>query len=254
MTIAKTPSRLALAAFALSTIATASVSAPAIDIRSLPQSTRDAVVGALNKGDYDSLAKLLKTVSPAKVKTDVPQTDNSWEKLQGCGFYPQQTRLECTIEISEVTRVVRPLGPFGGQVGGWGSQENVDFCVNVIPVDFNPPGPYHLTLWMPIGRGSVIVHDQRPPASNYPVVAGPWDYAVYRDFDPIDGPRVELNGTYSTRTTTQAFTYEVKAILWWNQPLLGAYGPPGDDPAVSCNFVPVYGDIKTFLVRGDPIR
>lgn len=257
MTIQKIVRRVALAAIALSVTAfahAATPAAPAIDIRSLPPNVREALAGAINKGDYDTASKLMAALPAPKVATNVQMPDNSWETLQGCGFYPQQTRLECTVEISQITRVVRPAGPFGGPVGGWGSQENVDFCVNIVPVDFNPPGPYHLTIWMPVGRGTVIVHDQRPPASHYPVVAGPWDYAVYRDFDPIAGPRVALNGTDSTQTTSQAFTYEVKAILWWNQPLLGFYGPPGDDPAVSCTFVPTYGDIKTFQVRGDPIR
>jgi hypothetical protein len=250
MTIRKIVRRVALAAMALSATAVA-YAAPEADMRALPPDVRDAVVGALNKGDYDSAGKLLQNmpVSPPQAAT---KPDSRWETLKGCGFYPQQTRLECTVEISEpLVHVQRPFGPFGGPVGGWGSQENVDFCVNIVPVDFNL---YHMTIWMPVGRGTVIVHDQRPAALHNPVVAGPWDYAVYRDFDPIAGPRVALNGTDSTQTTSQAFTYEVKAILWWNAPLSAFVGPSGDDPAVNCTFVPVYGDIKIFQVRGDPIR
>ena len=256
--------RAALAGFAFGALGLfggLAQSGSAADLATLPPNVRTAVLKALRSGDYVTASRLVKNVplireaplARAIVQDTPPPPDTTWEDLKACGFYPQQTRLECIVEIKiPVERVIRsddvsvtPEG-FNGPLDGFGSQENVEFCVDMIPMDFGG-GP----IWMDVGRGTVIVHDQRPAAwANHPVT-GPWNYAVYRDFDPIAGPRIPLQFPSQTTVVTQsqAFTYRVMAILRWEPP----WGLAGAAP-LGCSTTPRYGDIATFLVRGDPPR
>jgi len=228
------------------TFLTAGLSAPA----HAAQDNREAaaakgrVFEALSRGDYEAAGKLAAAPQtralflPAPTKAAQPNTES--EALRNCGLYAQETRLECIIEIKQKTG-------YGGLVGQWGLVERVYFCANLWPVNWNPWG---LQSWMPLGWGTVVVHDESTvPGTN--AHNPPWYYSVYRDFDPIAGPRVSngVGGDFNQSITEvkNALTYQIKAILDARY--------PWEDPAVDCtNYVPPRGDIKIFQVRVDPIR
>lgn len=202
------------------------------------------VFEALGRGDYETAGKL---AGETKIKAHfLPAADKAapsnteYESLEACGLYAQETRLECIIKIKQ------KIG-YGGLVGQWGLVERVYFCANLWPVNWNPWG---FQTWMPLGWGTVVVHDESTvPSTN--AHNPPWHYSVYRDFDPIAGPRVSngVAGDFNQSVTQvkNALTYQIKAILDARY--------PWEDPAVDCtNYVPPRGDIKIFQVRVDPIR
>jgi hypothetical protein len=143
-----------------------------------------------------------------------------YEELKGCGFYPQETRLACVIEIKRT-------GGYNGNVGATGSMEHVYFCV-----DWNNNGTF--TQLESVGQGSVQMHDAPPGSPS-------WFYAVYRDINLFGGPRTSAGGPGAV-TQTNAPSVRVQATLSWN------FAPTG------CNYVPVWGNTVVFQVRLDPIR
>lgn len=171
-------------------------------------SDRQKISDALSKGDAGAAEKLLQSLKK-------PATGNpAFEEIKACGFYPQETRLECAIDIKQTT------GYGGGPLVG--SFEYVLFCVDL-------PN-FGLT---PVGLVTLPMHD----GSGNP----PWQYAVYRDFPPSDRLRTTLAGG-SVNTQTNIPAARARAILSWQ-------APPTD-----CNFVPVWGNVVNFRIRFDPIR
>jgi len=143
------------------------------------------------------------------------------EELLACGLYPQETRLECIIDIKEQSC-------YATTVDGSGAFEHVLFCVDWnADTNFSPAEV--------VGEVSVHVHDESNGQT------GPWKYAVYRDFTPPGGPRTDLGNT-TTTTVTIGPTYHARAILSYN-------AAPSD-----CDFVPIWGNVLDFDIRLDPIR
>ncbi len=179
---------------------------------------RTRISEALKKGDLAAAGKLLSAVSPQ----GAPAPGSVFfESIQACGFYPQETRLECVIDIKQ------PFG-YGGPVGAFGSFEFVQFCV-----DWDNDGQYNPAE--SVGAGIVHMHDEVLQATP------PWQYAVYRDIDPPGGLRTSLDGA-STTTISNGTTRRARAILSWQ-------AAPTD-----CNYSPVWGNIVDFRIRLDPIR
>lgn len=172
----------------------------------------------IETGDFATADKLLTSVQPSP---DIKGGSVYFEELESCGFYPQESRLECVIPIKQ------QFG-YGGPVGSFGSHEHVLFCV-----DWDQNGVY--TQNEVVGSGMVHVHDEAG------AVTPPWRYAVYRDIDPVGGPRTSNAGAV-TNTTTAGPTYKARAVLSWYAAL------------PNCNATPVFGNARDFQIRFDPIR
>lgn len=183
---------------------------------------REEISKYVEVGDFATAEKLLANVQPSPTAKD---GSVYFEELEACGFYPQESRLECIIPIKQ-------RYGFGGPVGSPGSHEHVLFCVNWD----NGPG---YTQNEVVGSGMVHVHDEAGAAGA--VVVPPWRYAVYRDIDPIGGPRTSNAGAVANTITTGP-TYKARAILSWFVPVL------------NCNATPVWGNVQDFQIRFDPIR
>jgi len=190
-------------------------------------SDRAKVLEALSKGDAAGAEKIVSELqthlqaAPAVPGLAPAPAPGSifFEELKSCGFYPQQTRLECVIEIKQT-------GGYGGNAAQTGTMEHVYFCV-----DWFAPSGY--TQVESVGQGSVNMYDGPAPVN----------YAVYRDFNVFGGFRTKPGGAgVLTTTTNPPNVFTVKAILSWN------FAPTG------CNYVPVWGNILYFRVRMDPIR
>ena len=188
-------------------------------------SDRKKVAGLIEKGETTEASKLMQELQPkTQDYNHILQSPNfnvRYEEIKACGFYPQETRLECVIEIKRT-------GGYAGPVGSPGSIENVLFCV-----DWNNNGAFDQSE--AVGIGSMAIHDESAGAQP------PWQYAVYRDFDPRGGVRTS-NGGNNTVTTTNGPTRKARAILSW------FVHPTG------CNFVPVWGNAVNFRIRFDPTR
>ncbi|HEX8130928.1 MAG TPA: hypothetical protein VF527_17640 [Pyrinomonadaceae bacterium] len=184
---------------------------------------RARVVEALNKGD---LARVEKLVAEASVKKNNLQPGPvgpvsgslSFEEIRACGFYPQETRLECVIDIKQNSG-------YGGPIETFGSTEYVSFCV-----DWNNDGLFQNTEL--VGQGNVVMHDG----------AGKTNYAVYRDINIPGGFRTRTTGPSTATTTTNAPILNAQATLSWVLPPTG------------CNFSPIWGNVFKFRIRLDPIR
>lgn len=150
--------------------------------------------------------------------------DTTYEALVACGLYPQETRLECIIEIKEATC-------YGGGIDTAGSFEHVLMCV-----DWN--GDSSFSPKEVVGEVAVQIHNESA------VFIPPWSYAVYRDFAPPGGVRTDLGNILGGFTTTTAigWTYKARAILSY------------DAAPTGCDFVPAYGNVLNFRIRMDPIR
>lgn len=179
----------------------------------------------IEKGDTTAAEKLLyelQSKSPENSHSAQPGNFHVFfEEIKACGFYPQETRLECIIDIKQ-------MGGYAGPVGSPGSIENVLFCV-----DYNNNGTFDLSE--SVGEGSVGIHDES--ANSRPL----WQYAVYRDFDPRGGLRTSNTGNVAT-TVTNGPTRNARAILSW-------FVEPTD-----CNYKPFWGNVVNFRIRFDPIR
>jgi hypothetical protein len=187
---------------------------------------RARVVEALGKGDVTAAEKIISDLQAQLQATPAlaaPSGSVVFEELKACGFYPQETRLACVIEIKQ------KIG-YAGLVGAPGSMEHVYFCV-----DWDNNGIF--TQLESAGQGSVQMHDDPQAVPPRP----PWSYVVYRDFNPFGGSRTSNNGA-TTTTISSAPTFRVKATLSWSA------APTG------CNYVPVWGNSLVFQIRMDPIR
>lgn len=185
---------------------------------------RAKVAGLIEKGDSAGATKLMQELQPKVQDYNhilQPNFNVFFEEIKACGFYPQETRLECMIEIKRA-------GGYAGPVGSPGSIENVLFCV-----DWNNNGAFDQSE--AVGIGSMAIHDESAGAQPS------WQYAVYRDFDPRGGVRTSNTGNVAN-TTTNGPTLKARAILSW------FVHPTG------CNFIPVWGNAVNFRIRFDPVR
>jgi|GEM_PF-3439473 len=121
--------------------------------------------------------------------------NTSYEEIRSCGFYPQESRLECVVEIK------RP-GGYGGPIGSAGTFEFVGFYV-----DFGGG-------WTYVGSGIVHITDG----------SGGTNFAVYRDWNPPGGLRTSNSGG-STTTTTSGPILKARARLQWAFPTTSATSP-----------------------------
>lgn len=176
---------------------------------------REKISEALSKGDLATAQKLLSPSANAVAEPSV-----AYEEIKACGFYPQETRIECVIDVK------LQFG-YGGPIGSFGSFEYVQMCV-----DWNRDGVF--SPLESVGQGIVHVHDD-------PMYNPPWQYAVYRDINPPGGFRTS-NGGNTTDTTTNGPTLRARAVLSW------AIAP------TDCNFIPIWGNTVNFNIRFDPIR
>jgi hypothetical protein len=138
----------------------------------------------------------------------------AYEQIQDCGFYPQETRLECVLRINQ------NFG-YAGPVGSRGSFEFVSFFV-----DFGIGMQY-------VGSGIVQMADGSAGTR----------FAVYRDFNPPGGPRTS-NGGSTAVTQTNGPILKARAILSWGVPT----------PSTNPNAQPVWGNVVDFPIRMMPIR
>ncbi|HEX6900220.1 MAG TPA: hypothetical protein VF789_10925 [Thermoanaerobaculia bacterium] len=198
------------------------------EIRPEPASdpNRSRIIEALNRGNLAEAEKLFSQFSNAPGKA-AAQSIKSFEEIAACGFYPQETRLECIVNI-------KSTGGYGGAPTGRATHEFVSFWV-----DWDCSGSYSADE--AVGLGIVHMHDE---VAGAPPV---WQYAVYRDIDPPGslsdkcfmrtGP-----GGNPVMTKTRTLTLNARAILSWFAPV------------TSFNSVPVWGNVVNFRIRLDPIR
>jgi hypothetical protein len=184
---------------------------------------RARVAEALYKGDLGSVEKPLAEALANKNNIQVGAAGPAngslvFEEIRACGFYPQETRLECVIDIKQ------NVG-YGGPIETFGSTEYVSFCV-----DWNNDGVFQTTEL--VGQGNVVMHDG----------AARTNYAVYRDINIPGGFRTRTTGPNTATTTTIAPILNAQATLSWVLPPTG------------CNFSPVWGNVFRFRIRLDPIR
>jgi len=188
------------------------------------ESERGRLSKMIEKGDTEGAVKILNELQSNQPKYNHNLQQNFhtfFEQITACGFYPQETRLACVLDIKQT-------GGYGGPIGSPGTIENVLFCV-----DYNNNGTYDQTE--SVGEGSVAMHDES--AGGKPN----WQYAVYRDFDPRGGLRTTNDGA-STTTKTAGPTLRARAILSW------FVEPTG------CNYQPFWGNVVNFRIRFDPSR
>lgn len=173
---------------------------------------------ALAKGDTAAAQKvILDLTANLKPATGavVPQWNVFYEEIRACGFYPQETRLECVIDIKQ-------QGGYGGPIGSFGSFEYVSFFI-----DWGNDG---FTFTDYVGSGIVNLTDGSARTN----------LAVYRDFNPPGGPRTSLGGA-STTTMTSGPIYNALAKLSWTLPSItpGAPVPWGNELQFRIRFMPI---------------
>lgn len=184
---------------------------------------RTRISEALSRDDHVTVEKLMaealaeqnsaEAVAPGPVHGSV-----AYEEIKACGFYPQETRLECIIDIKQ------NFG-YGGPLETFGSTEYVSFCV-----DWNNDTVFQPTEL--VGQGNVVLHDG----------SGKTNYAVYRDINIPGGFRTRTTGPGTASTITNGPILRARATLSWMF------------PPTSCNFTPVWGNVFNFRIRLDPIR
>ena len=173
---------------------------------------RRQVAEALAQGDNVAAEAII-----AEMSSDGTTGGNVfYEQIRSCGFYPQETRLACAIDIKQNFGYAGPIGSFG-------SFEYVSFFI-----DWNNNG-FQISDY--VGSGIVHITDG----------SGGTNFAVYRDFNPPGGPRTN-NGGAVTTTTTNGPIYKALAKLSWAVPVTNPGG------------VPVWGNDFFFTVRMMPIR
>ena len=177
---------------------------------------------SLAEGNLQTIQEVTDKLSEVK-----PSSITFWEEILACGFYPQESRPECIVEIKQ-------RRGYGGPIGAVGSFEYVKFCVDRNDNNRFEGNPI-LGSSESVGSGNVHMHDEvgdfKPP----------WHYAVYRDIDLPGGPRTTLDGS-NTATATDGPTLRARAILSW------FYDP------THCDYVPIWGEVVDFRIRLDPIR
>jgi hypothetical protein len=184
------------------------------------EQTRARIAEAVGKGDYTTVNKLFSDMAAKKAAASEAAVSGSvfFEEIRACGFYPQETRLECVIDIKQ------DFG-YAGPIETSGSTEHVYFCV-----DWNNNGVFEPTE--SVGQGSVVMHDN----------AAKTNYAVYRDINVPGMLRTTTSAPGVATTTTKALIFNAQATLSWVMPPTG------------CNFSPVWGNVFRFRIRLDPIR
>jgi hypothetical protein len=181
-----------------------------------PDDGRARVVAAIEKGDTVTAEKIMLELTPA-TPAGTPQDGSVfYEQIRSCGFYPQESRLACTIDIKQ------NFG-YAGPVGSFGSFEYVSFFI-----DWTGNG-FQTTDY--VGSGIVHITDG----------SGGTNFAVYRDFNPPGGPRTN-NGGPVTTTTTNGPLVRAQAKLSWFTPVTDPNGPL------------VWGNNFFFTIRMMPIR
>lgn len=182
---------------------------------------RGRVTEALGKGETDAANKLLSELASKKSNASAAAGPVGgsvfYEEIRACGFYPQETRLACVMDIKQ-------NGGYGGPIETFGSAEHVYFCV-----DWNGNGVFEQTE--SVGQGSVVMHDASARTS----------YAVYRD--------INIPGGFRTHTSPGAALTETRAPILNAQATLSWVLPP-----TGCNFSPIWGNVFRFRIRLDPIR
>lgn len=199
--------------------ANVSVSHAQIDEKSAAAS-RARIAAQIEKGDLSGAQKQIQELQYKMPKNNHPAQQDFhtfFEQIRSCGFYPQETRLQCTIDIKQ-------MGGYAGPIGSPGSTEYVYFCVDLRGAGLEPVGLVNLQM-----------HDES--GGSQPT----WQYSVYRDFNPLGGVRTSNTGNV-TNTTTNGPTRRARAILSW-------FVAPTD-----CNFNPFWGNTVDFRIRFDPVR
>ena len=181
---------------------------------------RARVADAVSKGDFNTVNSLLSDMAAKKAAALGGPVSGSlfFEEIRACGFYPQETRLECVIDIKQDVGYAGPIETFG-------STEHVYFCV-----DWNNNGIFEPTE--SVGQGSVVMHDGSAKTN----------YAVYRDINIPGGFRTFTSAPGVATTATRAPILNAQATLSWVMPPTG------------CNFSPIWGNVFRFRIRLDPIR
>jgi hypothetical protein len=209
-------------AFTLAMLFASSVS---VAQEQVPQEQREIRERFSALAERSASSEIVKLAEEVLKPQDEPIT--FWEEIKSCGFYPQETRLECVIEVKQ-------RGGYGGPVGSFGSFEYVHLCV-----DWDNNGVFDTFSGLgstdSVGVGMVHVHDES--AGERPS----WHYAVYRDIDPPGGLRTDFGGAQAA-TVTVGPTRKAKAILSW------LFAP------TDCDYKPIWGSALEFRVRLDPIR
>ena len=180
------------------------------------EESRMRVADALAQGDTVAAEQMIAELSAGQMSEPTTGGNVFYEQIRSCGFYPQETRLACSIDIKQNFGYAGPIGSFG-------SFEYVSFFI-----DWNNNG-FQTADYV----GSGIVHITDGSAGTA--------FAVYRDFNPPGGPRTN-NGGAVTTTTTNGPIYKALAKLSWAVPVTN----PGANP--------VWGNNFFFTVRMMPIR
>jgi hypothetical protein len=175
---------------------------------------RARVAEAVARGDSVALQRAY--VEVAQAKQGMPTFHVTYEELRSCGYYAQETRLECTIDIK------RPAG-YGGPIGSPGSFEFVSCFVD------HGGNAFQASDY--VGSGIVNVADGSAGTS----------FAIYRDFNPPGGPRTSNSGA-TTTTTTNGPIFRARCILSWSTPIINP------------NQTPFWGNVIDFRIRMMPIR
>ena len=184
-------------------------------VAQVPDPGRAKVLDLLSKGDTVSVEKLYGEMASSKAAA-VALGNTTFEEIRSCGFYPQESRLECIVDIKQ-------SGGYNGPIGSFGSFEYVAFYV-----DWQNNG-FQLSDY--VGSGIVHITDG----------SGKTSFAVYRDFNPPGGFRTANNGG-TAPTTTNGPVLRVLARLQWGQPTTGPASPI------------IWGNQLTFQIRMMPIR
>lgn len=178
-----------------------------------PDPNRNKVLAALAQDDTAAAEKI---VADLAAQPSPSPWNVYFEQIRACGFYPQETRLACTIDIKQNFGYAGPIGSFA-------SFEYVSFFV-----DWQGNG-FQTSDY--VGSGIVHITDN----------SGGTNFAVYRDFNPPGGPRTN-NGGLVTTTTTNGPIVRALAKLSWFVPITNPATPP------------VWGNDFFFTIRLMPIR
>lgn len=199
---------------------------------------RDRVLRAVGQGDTAGAEKIFSELAAGSAAKAAPGIQNGsvfFEEIKACGFYPQETRLECILDIK---RLFGYFGPAPSRA----THEFVYFCV-----DWNCNGSFSADE--AVGMGIVHMHDELPgPVPPIPSSQPVWQYAVYRDIDPPGSLSRQCHmrtgkGGVGVQTTTGPITLKARAILSWFAPVTG------------CNTSPLpWGNFIDFRIRLDPVR
>lgn len=178
-----------------------------------PDDGRNRVLEAIAREDTATAEKIILELTPTSTTAG---GNVFFEQIRSCGFYPQESRLECTIDIKQNFGYAGPIGSFG-------SFEYVSFFV-----DWQANG-FQISDY--VGSGIVHMTDG----------SGGTNFAVYRDFNPPGGPRTN-NGGAVTTTTTNGPVFKALAKLSWFVPVTNPLAPQ------------VWGNDFPFTIRMMPIR